>query len=280
MKRKSPFIPLKYSQAAAEKNAAAYEDSHGEARDFEYEARVRKTRFLFAVAVCAVTLVVLLFLFSPYFYVTDVHIVGNSRVSDEEIAARLEIDGSTHMLLYNTRAARRRLMENMYVGDVEFERIMPGRINVTITERRLTAYFEHMPGSFLFLDDHGRVLEVNTFFTEPLPVLEGLRFTSFRLGEILEVPDVAAFSVVVQYAQLLNHHGLIDRVSHMNVADSANIHIIIDRNMVFNVGGISNADEKVRTIIAILDTFPDAGRIPGFIDLREIAPQYFFEIWQ
>ncbi|MCL1878154.1 MAG: FtsQ-type POTRA domain-containing protein, partial [Defluviitaleaceae bacterium] len=114
-------------------------------------------------------------------------IEGNYRVTDDEIRTRLGIRDNTHILLFNARAARTEILQNMYVDDVHIERVLPGRVVVSISERRLTAYVEHMPGSFLFLDDYGRVLEVRTYFFEPLPVLEGLYFTRFRLGEVLEV---------------------------------------------------------------------------------------------
>jgi len=242
----------------------------------KYSRRVR-VRFIFAAFICSVTVVILIFLFSPFFYVESVIINGNMRVSEEEIKNFLEINEKSHLLLYNTRAAKKRILQNVYIGNVEFERVLPGRLYVNLQERRLTAFFEHSFGSFLYLDDYGRVLEVKTFFTEPLPILVGLQFTRFQLGEILEVPDSAAFNVVVQYAQLLNQYALIEKVTHINVNDSANIRIIV-RNKEFNVGGVANADEKIRTIAAVLEEMPNADLIPGFMDLREVRKEYFFEI--
>ncbi|MCL2456918.1 MAG: FtsQ-type POTRA domain-containing protein [Defluviitaleaceae bacterium] len=242
----------------------------------DYSRRVR-VRFIFAAFICSITTVILIFLFSPFFYVETVIVNGNFRVSQQEINDFLEINEKTHLLLYNTRAAKKRFLQNTYVENVEFERVLPGRLYVNVEERRLTAFFEHSVGSFLFLDDFGRVLEVKTFFTEPLPILVGLQFTRFQIGEVLEVPDSAAFNVIVQYAQLLNQHGLIEKVSHINVNDSANIRIIV-RNKEFNVGGVANADEKIRTIAAVLETMPNADLIPGFMDLREVRKEYFFEI--
>ena len=240
---------------------------------------INRTRFFLAGIIATPTLLTLIFLFSPYFHIESVVIEGNYRVTDDEIRTRLGIRDNTHILLFNARAARTEILQNMYVDDVHIERVLPGRVVVSISERRLTAYVEHMPGSFLFLDDYGRVLEVRTYFFEPLPVLEGLYFTRFRLGEVLEVPDAASFNVIVQYAQLLNQHGLIDRISRINVADSANIRIVVE-NIEFNVGGVSQADEKVRTIIEVLAAHPGVGIVPGFVDLREPGRDIIFEILQ
>jgi len=247
-------------------------------RDISEILQARKTRFLLVATLSAITFVLLILLFSPYFTISEIYISGNSRVSQDEIRARLEVREGSHLLLFNTRTAGRRVSENTYVSDVEFERILPGRLRVVVNERRLTAYVEQT-GSFLYLDDYGRVLEVRDYMNDSLPLLEGLQFTRFQLGEVLEVPDPAAFGVIVQYAQLLNQHELIDLVSHINVSDAANIRINI-HNIEFNVGGISDADYKIRFIASILQNMPNVGLIPGFVDLRERHSDIVFEMLQ
>ena len=239
---------------------------------------VKSLKFKIAVGVGTVALAVLLWLASPFFHMRELEITGNMRVSPEEIRHRLGVDSSTNLLFFNTRAARRRVMENFYIGEVYFTRSLPRRLHIEVRERRLTAYVEHM-GSILFLDDHGRVLEVRSFVTETLPFLEGLNLTRFQLGELLEVPDPVAFSAVFLYAQLLNQYRLIERVSYINASDSSNIRIIM-YNIEFNVGGISQADEKIRTLVEILDNMPNLGTVAGFMDMREIRDEYFFQILQ
>jgi hypothetical protein len=231
-------------------------------------------RFKVSLAVCAVLLAFILFLLSPYFAVREITIIGNSTVSRAEIEDRLDVIQGDNILLINTNAARRRIMENLYVDDVSFERILPGQITVTIRERRLIAYVEHTPGSFLFIDEGGRVLEVRTFFTEPLPLVTGLQFTSFQLGERLDVPHRAAFGIVTQYALALQRHGLSQQVTHIDATDVYNTRVRFP-NIEFNVGNARDADEKVRVMADILLRMPDLVSYRGFVDLREIAEQYF-----
>jgi len=236
-------------------------------------------RFRVAAAFGILILAVILFLVSPFFNVEEVIIIGYNRVPRSDIVTRLNVTDTTNLLMLNTTAARRRVMENLYINDVTFERVWPGTLYVFVQERRLTAYVEHMPGSFLFLDDSGRVLDVRTYFQEPLPVLVGLDFMRFRLGEVLEVSDNISFSSVVQYAQLLNLHGLIHQVSHMNVSDPDNIRIMIGYKE-FNVGDIVGADVKIRTIVAILEEMPNPELMRGFATIRHNSSEHFFEILQ
>jgi len=242
--------------------------------------KLANAKFMAAAFVGTLALAVLLFMVSPFFHVTEVIISGTVAVSPREINERLEITAATNTLFFNTRSARRRIMENLYISNVEFRREMPGTLYVTVRERRLAAYVQHMPGSYLFLDDTGRVLEVRSHTTEPLPILEGLQFTRFQLGEVLEVPDPVAFNAIVQYAQLLHLYGLIDRVTSMNVANTSDIRILVDNRIRFYVGGATRADEKVRTIIAVLESVPNPDVVRGFMDIREIRSDLVFTILQ
>ncbi|MCL2202454.1 MAG: FtsQ-type POTRA domain-containing protein [Defluviitaleaceae bacterium] len=234
-------------------------------------------KFKVALAFCAVALGLVLFLFSPYFALREIVITGNGTVSRAEIEDSLDVVLGDNILIINTSAARRRVMENLYIDSVSFERVLPGRLNVTVRERRLVAYIEHTPGSFLFIDETGRVLEVRTFFTEPLPMVTGLQFSSFQLGERLDVPNRAAFGIVTQYAQALQQYGLSTLVTHIDVTDVHNTRILFNQ-VEFNVGDARDAEEKVRTMAEILNSLPDVASYRGFVDLREIASQYFLTI--
>jgi len=237
-------------------------------------------KFKCAIIICAITFVTVLFLFSPFFYLDEIIISGNSTVAQEEIRDRLGADRTTNILFFNQNAARRRIIENLYVSNVIFTRSLPGRLYVEVLERRLAAYVEQSPGTFLFLDDQGRVLEVRSSITQPLPIIEGLNFTHFALGEVLEVPDLAAFNIMTHYAHLVYRHGLVCRVTHINVSDTSNTRILFSY-VEFNVGCLQDAEAKVRIIAGMLEEIPEVETIRGFVDLRDISGErgeFFFTI--
>ena len=240
--------------------------------------RFKGKKFKIAAVIGGLVLAVLVFLVSPVFHIQNVAVQGNSRVDRLDIEERLGLNATSNILLLNTNAARRRIMGNLYIGDVAFTRELPGHLVVTVFERRPSAYVEHM-GSFLVLDDFGRVLEVQSYKREILPLLEGLQFSRWNLGEVLDVVNAVDFSNVVLYTQLLVNYGLIHDISHINVADPSNIRILVNY-LEFHVGGIADADEKVRTIVAMLDNLPDAGRTRGYVNLRDIRPQFNLNLLQ
>ena len=231
-----------------------------------------------AAGLFILALLTLVFLASPMFHVTHVVIDGNIRTPDEEIIGRLRVHETTNLVFFGTRAARERLMENFFIGDVSFRRELPNILHVEIYERRLMGYVEHL-GFYLYLDDFGTVLDIRSYMYDPRPLLTGLHIRSFQLGERIDVPDTVALHAVVHYSLLLYHHELIDRVTRMDVSDTNNIRILVNY-WEFNVGGVMGADEKLRVMIAMLDAMPDYDMMRGRTDLRHLGPQFFFEILQ
>jgi len=131
---------------------------------------------------------------------------------------------------------------------------------------------------YLFLDEHGRVLEVRSTMTQPLPVIVGLNFTHFTLGEVLDVPDRTAFNIMTHYAQLVYRYDLVSRVTYINVSDTANTRILVGY-VEFNVGCIQDAEAKVRVMAGMLTEISEGAR--GFADLRDISGdrgEFFFTI--
>ncbi|MCL2378825.1 MAG: FtsQ-type POTRA domain-containing protein [Defluviitaleaceae bacterium] len=234
-------------------------------------------KFVTLIIICVIAFSAVVFLFSPFFYMGEIIISGDNIITQNEIMERLEVSPTTSLLFFNTRAARSRVTKNLYVADVNFRRSLPGRLYVQIRERRLAAYVEHTPGSFLYIDEQGRVLEVRSFTSGTRPIVVGLNFTRFALGEVLEVPNADAFAIATEYAQHIYHHGLISSVTYIDVSDTANTRILVGY-IEFNVGGKNDAESRVRVIAGILTEMPDVEFARGFVDLRETRGEYFFEI--
>ena len=53
-------------------------------------------------------------------------------------------------------------------------------------------------GSYLYIDEEGRVLEVAGSCRDALPLVKGLKFDSFTEGEILPVQNTDALAVILE----------------------------------------------------------------------------------
>jgi cell division protein FtsQ len=232
-------------------------------------------RFIALLIVAGLALAAVIFFFSPLFYITDVKISGNESVSSDEILERTGYKPGANLVLFNTGDARRRVLENLYIDTVQFTKTFPNQLTVIVRERHLSGYVKYMQDKYLYIDENGRVLDINSVITEKLPLVTGLKFDKVHIGELLEVENTDAFKTVVWYARLLNKYEITNRISSIDVSDESNVKLHL-YNIEINIGagGDKDADEKIRTVREITENLPNIESIAGELDLRVIRTQY------
>jgi len=229
---------------------------------------------LFAVGmiVFVSSFVLILFFMSPLFNISHVIIEGNYRISDAQVLRDIGLDGATptNVFLFNGRLAERRLLENTYFESVSISKHhLRAELSISLNERRLAGFVEFAPGQYLFIDENGLVLESSTFFTENLPIIIGLEFSRFALGQPLETSNTQSFEHMVAISQLLSRHGLQYNVFRIDVNDSQNIRLFIDE-LDISFGDLSHSDQKMQTIIEVLRHF-EGEQIRGSLDVSDIT---------
>ncbi|MCL2399208.1 MAG: FtsQ-type POTRA domain-containing protein [Defluviitaleaceae bacterium] len=232
-------------------------------------------RFKIALLISATLSSLILFMFSPFFNFTNITVTGNVQIETEEILTRAKLDYSTNFFLFSPNQVRQNIMENHYIDRVMFRRVFPNTLIITIQERFLSGYIKFLEGVYLYIDEQGRVLDVRPYRGEDLPIITGLRFSQFHLGQPLEVDYPDTFNTVVIYAQLLNQHNLVEYVSQMDVSNPSNTRIRI-YNIEVQLGDTQNAHEKILTLKEIIQVWSDFRIERGVLSLQEIAHQYIF----
>lgn len=214
---------------------------------------------------------------SSMFDIYKVEIFGSNRVSEQEIRGASGAIAGINILSFNTRRARRELLQNHYIERVNIERdFFNGILTITIRERILSGFIEHSSGSFIYIDKNGRVLDVRSYYTEPMPIVVGLEFTEFRVGEILQVANQAAFDHLVVLTQLFIKYEIEANVLRVDLSDTSDIQILWG-NVSVSFGNISDADEKIRTAKAIIQRLED-DNLKGFLDIRDINRNPTFRV--
>ena len=223
-----------------------------------------------ALVLVSVITAFLLFLRLPVFLISDIEITGNIRLTDEYVKQAMNIRDGESIFFWNAPMARRQLMENHYVDRLDIDIDYRSRhVTVKIRERILSGYVEHVDGIFLYIDERGRVLETATSFTERLPVVVGLEFSQFTIGEILKVDNPISFDLVVTLAQLFNKYQVSSDIIKIDVSNPDDIYLYIGK-IVVEFGCISGAEEKIRMVMAIMEEYLNDIGESGFLNIRDI----------
>ena len=225
-------------------------------------------KFKVLLSVVIVLTAGILLIFSPLFNFQYITVSGNFQIETEEILERAGLADSANFFLFSPRRADTHIKKNLYIEQVTFRRVFPHTLEIRVQERFLSGFVEHINGMFLYIDENGRVLEVRSYKSEDLPVITGLRFSHFHLGQVLDVDNPEAFGSVVTYSRLLNRHNLVDVITQLDVSDPNNTRLRLFDIEVY-LGDITNAQEKILTLREIVDVWPLVQDIRGFLDLRE-----------
>jgi cell division protein FtsQ len=220
-----------------------------------------------------------MFVLSPIFRVSDIEITGNERLSADYVIESSGLDKPVNIFLYSTRRAKQELLKNLFLEDASIAKIYPDKLQIVVQERHPIGYAK-LQGNYLCLDEEGMVLSVSQEPDKLLPVITGLEFDAYALGEPISAASSEAFDIMVFLANLLEKHGLMDDegVRGVDVGDISDIHLYI-YNIDVAIGRADNADEKIRTMKAIVkDELPDAKNVKGTLDVRVIGKQYYFKV--
>ena len=129
-------------------------------------------------------------------------------------------------------------------------------------------------GSYLYIDEYGRVLEINKEMAKALPVVTGLQFDSFVVGETIDADNKKAFDIMVDVAQLMNKYELLDIVVKIDVSDTDKIMAFVNK-IEINLGDMSNGDQKIRTMAEVVKNIASNDR--GTLDLSDLSKPIVFK---
>jgi cell division septal protein FtsQ len=232
------------------------------------------TKFRLAAGACFGSVALAIILFSPIFLVTaeSVTIVGINNISADTVMQALAVP--QNILFVPDQRVRDALIALDEVDSVVIQKRFPNIVEVQVYEKQLSGYVPYLQ-DYLCVDHECRVRYI-TDEALGLPVIYGLRFDGFRLGETLTVKNNAAFDTAIFMLKLLSKYD-IDYIYSIDVADSSNI-ILGAYNMNVEFGATKYADEKLRTLNEILDQLPDARDMAGVLDISNIKRHYIFKV--
>ena len=232
----------------------------------------RKLFFVAFIGIVALALW-LTFFTLPVFNIKSIEISGNENLSKEQIESMLNTKVGNNIFAFNKTKALKNIKSNNYVEEVSIHRKLPSTITVNIKEYKLRAYVPYM-GSYLYIDEYGRVLEINSQMSSALPVVYGLKFDTFVLGDKINAENKEAFDIMVTIAQLMNKYELLDIVVKIDVSDVSKV-IAYVNNIEVNLGDMSNGDQKIRTMAEVVKNLGPNDR--GVLDLSDLSKPIVFK---
>ncbi len=234
----------------------------------------KKNKFALFLFFGLLVALVMLALSLPIFNITDVEISGNTIISSEMIKQAVNIRENQNIHTFFPSFASNEILKISYIKSAKVSKEYPSKIIIEVVERIPRAYVKVMNmESYLIVDEEGTVLEVTGFVKEKLPVIVGLKFSDFALGEILETDNKKSFESIVMLSGLYKNNDLSDSL-RVEISDEKDIHLYIGGvDVIF--GDIEDANEKMLTVIEVMKKLPEGTR--GFLDVKSDPQKVTFK---
>lgn len=192
----------------------------------------------------------LLFFMMPICYIRALEVVNNQYYSDEEIIEALGFKKG-HLLDFSFFMAEEELMSLPYIAKADIRYEFPGKIVIQVVEKAPFAYVQ-FKGTYLCLNEGGQVIEQSQEKYHEVPVIDGLKFNSFKNVETLPILNQDNWFVAVQILNNLKNYQYTEKVSEIDVHNIEEIHLYVDRLDVI-MGDIGDFDKKIEVLIQVYE---------------------------
>ena len=208
-----------------------------------------------AVIITVVVTVLLLALLAlaaqvlQHYRVTTVYVEGNVHYTNEEIMDMVMAGELGDNSLYLAIKYKNKGVEDVpFIQTMDVDILSPDTIKITVYEKALAGYIEHL-GRFMYFDKDGIVVEASMERTVGIPQVTGLSFSHVVMHEKLPVENTDVFEDILDITQLLNKYGI--------VADKIRFDKTMHKTLYFgdarvSLGSNDNIGEKIMKLKAIL----------------------------
>lgn len=188
---------------------------------------------------------------------TTVEINDDGTLSREQILGTAQIQEGKNIFSINLSTARDRLADMPQVEHVELERTLPGKITITISERKPIAWLtakendDPMASTDAFLiDRRGTLIRTKKQLPEyfHMPVIFGFNTDNLEAGQVMDAPEIKAALTLVD----LNSDNTRFQIRSIDLSKGYCM-IVTDQNKLHITFGLEKLDVELERLGLALD---------------------------
>lgn len=172
------------------------------------------------------------------FHIDKVEVEGTKIYTEEEIKASVFtykfLDNGLILRLYDKYFKTGSLP---FVEDIDIYYEGRNTVILHVYDKTISGCIKYM-GQYVYFDKEGRVLESLPRRRKEVPVVTGIQFGDFAIGEKFKVKDETLFNVIMNVSQLISHYGMSVKRIHINNGDvtiySGNVQVHLGEKKLYN----------------------------------------------
>ncbi len=199
--------------------------------------------------------------------IQTVKVEGTQYYSDEEIKQSVfDRELSDNILFFAIYQKLYGINKLPFVEDIEVHYDSLHAVTLHVYDKAMSGCIQYM-GQYIYFDKDGVVLQSTEEKKEGIPIVTGIHFGTFTIGEAFHVEDASRFSAIMNLSQLIAHYNIpVDRI---HLSDD-NI-TLYSGNIVAMLGKKDLYDDEVSALSSVLETAESEG-LKGTIHMESFQP--------
>jgi cell division protein FtsQ len=199
--------------------------------------------------------------------ITRISVNGNSRLSRGEVVALLDGIRGSNMLTVDLDAWRQKLLTSPWVADAAIRRVLPGTVNVVISERQPMG-IGRINDDLYLIDDRGGIIDQfgPNYAEFDLPVIDGLAAPPRDNGPLVD--DARAALAARVLAALQAKPALAKRVSEIDVSDVRDAVVLLKGDPALVRLGTEQFAERLQSYLDLAPALRERVAAIDYVDLR------------
>ena len=237
----------------------------------ELNPKIKKIIILVVLLFAAIILILL----SSIFNCKEIQVIGNSKVSTDEIIGRSNIKTEENMFKINVFKAKKNIKENAYINNVKIKRKLQGKVEIIVEERFPTFILSCEEGCIL-INNQGYILE-QVIEPPKIPTIIGLStdFTTKNNGDRLDNDDLVTLEKIILITDIAEKKELKNLITYINISNTKDIVIYMDsQKKTIHFGDETNASKKFDRVKTVME---NETNYEGEIFVQDIENVYFRE---
>lgn len=206
-----------------------------------------------AIAVCILTAVVCT-MFSPLFNIGNITVIGNEKISSNEIISLSQIQKGENTYKISKSKTIKKIKENAYIENVTIKRKLPSEVQITVQERKTSFQIEYA-SSFVYINNQGYILEVSSEKLN-LPIIQGQETEDekYVAGNRLCDNDLEKLEIVIKIMEMAEINEISDLITRIDISNSENYKIVFEgEGKIAYLGDSVNLSTKMLHIKKIIE---------------------------
>lgn len=220
-------------------------------------------RFIVLMTLILTIVGLILLMHSSYFGVKAIRVIGNERMTKEEVIEASGVSKGLNLFLLPGREVANRLMNYVRIKGVKLERDFPDTLVIHVNERNGLALFQNGSGKWMELSGDGMILEVYAagMARPDLPIVEGMVpkivDKQVELNENLEIM-LALLKKVYPWRKEIT------KVSYK----MEDVHLAFDSGTIIYFGHVADVEKNLPVFETIWNNIQNPAKKIQYIDLR------------